>query len=45
MGNTMWKLYRTKKRIFDIKDIVQRDNMLYETMSGYFSVNSEFKKI
>jgi digeranylgeranylglycerophospholipid reductase len=45
MGNTMWKLYRTKKKIFDTKDIVQRDEMLYQTMSGYFSADSEFKKI
>lgn len=45
MGNTMWKLYRTKKKIFDTKDINLRDEMLYETMSGYFSPNSEYKKI
>ena len=44
MGNTMWKLYRTKKKIFDTKDIARQDEMLYETMSGYFSPNSEYKK-
>lgn len=45
MGNTMWKLYRTKKKIFDTKNITQRDEMLYETMSGYFSADSVYKKI
>ena len=45
MGNTMWKLYRTKKKIFDTKNIEQRDNMLYDTMSGYFSADSVYKKI
>ncbi len=45
MGNTMWKLYRTKKKIFDTKDIDNRNEMLYETMSGYFSPSSAYKKI
>ncbi len=45
MGNTMWKLYRAKKKIFDTKNITQRDAMLYETMSGYFSADSVYKKI
>jgi digeranylgeranylglycerophospholipid reductase len=45
MGNTMWNLYHTKKKIFNTKDITQRDMMLYETMSGYFSADSVYKKI
>ena len=45
MGNSMWKLYRTKKKIFDTRDIERRDEMLYATMSGYFSTDSEYKKI
>ena len=45
MGNTMWKLYRTKKKIFDTADILHRDEMLYQTMSGYFGTESEYKKI
>ncbi len=45
MGNSMWKLYRVKKKIFDTQDIERRDEMLYATMSGYFSTDSEYKKI
>ncbi len=45
MGNKMWQLYGVKKAIFTTKDIVKRDEMLYETMSDYFSPNSEYKKI
>jgi digeranylgeranylglycerophospholipid reductase len=44
-GNKIWKLYREKAAIFNIKDISKRDEMLYETMSGYFSPHSEYKKI
>ncbi len=45
MGNKMWQLYGVKKHIFATKDIVQRDDMLYRTMSDYFSPYSEYKKI
>ncbi len=45
MGNKMWQLYGVKKQIFTTKDIVQRDEMLYRTMSDYFSPYSEYKKI
>ncbi len=45
MGNKMWKLYDVKHTIFNTKDINTRDNMLYETMSNYFSPESEYKKI
>lgn len=45
MGHKMWKLYGVKKEIFATKDLVQRDNRLYETMSEYFSPYSEYKKI
>lgn len=45
MGNSMWNLYDTKRRIFDIADVAQRDAALYKTMSGYFSPDSEYKKI
>mgnify|MGYP001597799760 FL=1 len=41
----MWKLYAVKSAIFKTKDIARRDEMLYETMSGYFSPASEYKKI
>ena len=44
-GNHMWKLYRTKKRIFDTKDFSLRDEMLFETMAGYFDTESPYKKI
>ena len=45
MGNNMWKLYEVKRKIFDTADIAQRDEQLYATMSNYFSVDSEYKKI
>ncbi len=45
MGNNMWKLYRVKRAIFDTVDVVKRDEQLYATMSGYFSTDSEYKKI
>lgn len=45
MGNKMWQLYAVKKDIFSTKDIATRDKKLYETMSEYFSPNSEYKKI
>ncbi len=45
MGNKMWKLYEIKNEIFKTKDIPVRDEMLFKTMSEYFSPGSEFKKI
>lgn len=45
MGNNMWKLYRVKRGIFETADIVERDEQLYQTMSNYFSTDSEYKKI
>jgi digeranylgeranylglycerophospholipid reductase len=45
LGNKMWKLYDEKTKIFRTKDIPLRDELLYKTMSGYFSPNSEYKKI
>jgi len=45
LGNKMWKLYDIKTEIFKTKNIQDRDQMLYQTMSDYFSPDSEFKKI
>ena len=45
LGNKMWKLYGVKTNIFKQKDIQVQDQMLYQTMSDYFSPNSEYKKI
>lgn len=45
LGNKMWKLYDVKTDIFKREDIPTRDQMLYETMSSYFSPDSEYKKI
>lgn len=45
LGNKMWKLYRVKSKIFKNPTIPIRDEMLYDTMSSYFSPNSEYKKI
>lgn len=44
-GKQMWKLYELKKTIFKERDINIQNRMLFETMSNYFSPNSEFKKI
>jgi digeranylgeranylglycerophospholipid reductase len=45
LGNKMWKLYHTKSAIFKNKNIEERDEQLYTTMSSYFSPDSEYKKI
>ena len=45
LGNKMWKLYGVKADIFRNNDIEERDALLYQTMAGYFSPNSEYKKI
>ena len=45
IGNTMWQLYEIKTDIFRTHDIRQRDALLFQTMSGYFSPHSEYKKI
>ncbi len=45
MGNKMWQLYQVKHNIFNTKDVLLRDEMLYNTMSNYFSPESEYKKI
>jgi len=44
-GHLMWKLYHEKTAIFKNKDIAQRDDLLYKTMSDYFSPHSVYKKI
>jgi digeranylgeranylglycerophospholipid reductase len=44
-GNKIWQLYGEKTAIFREKDIARRDEMLYQTMSGYFSPHSPYKKI
>lgn len=45
LGRKMWKLYEVKTEIFREKEIPRRDQKLYRTMSGYFSPESEYKKI
>lgn len=45
LGRKMWKLYEVKTEIFREKEIPLRDQKLYRTMSGYFSPESEYKKI
>lgn len=44
-GNSMWKLYHVKRKIFETEDVSERDEQLYETMSNYFSPDSAYKKI
>lgn len=45
LGNKMWQLYNTKKTIFKMEDIEQRNQKLYETMSDYFNPMSIYKKV
>jgi digeranylgeranylglycerophospholipid reductase len=45
MGSSMWQLYHTKRQIFEMEDIAERDEALYKTMSNYFSPDSVYKKI
>lgn len=45
LGNKMWKLYREKTEIFNNKNIDARNQHLYQTMSSYFSPDSDYKKI
>ncbi|MCY7330535.1 MAG: hypothetical protein LH618_18435, partial [Saprospiraceae bacterium] len=45
LGNKMWQLYATKRDIFKIKDIPERDQMLYNTMAEYFNPFSVYKKV
>ena len=45
MGNKMWELYEIKSRIFKTENIAERNKMLFETMSEYFSPDSPFRKI
>lgn len=45
MGDTMWKLYDVKRSIFSRKRTwAERDQALYETLSGYFSPDSPYRK-
>ncbi len=45
LGNKMWGLYATKRDIFKVKDIPQRNSMLYQTMADYFNPLSAYKKV
>ena len=45
LGDKMWKLYREKSSIFREADLSLRNRRLFATMSGYFSPDSEYKKI
>lgn len=45
LGDAMWKLYAIKTSIFREKDILRRDQRLYQTLAGYFHPDSEFRKV
>ncbi|GJM36134.1 MAG: digeranylgeranylglycerophospholipid reductase [Saprospiraceae bacterium] len=45
LGHKMWQLYEEKTQIFRTDDIDERDRLLFQTMSQYFSPYSEYKKI
>lgn len=45
LGNKMWQLYATKKAIFNTKNISERNDLLYKTMSDYFNPLSIYKKV
>ncbi|HET7088037.1 MAG TPA: hypothetical protein VFL17_05255 [Anaerolineae bacterium] len=41
----MGKLHQMKTTIFRQKDIARRDQILYQTLAGYFRPGSEFRKV
>ncbi len=45
LGETMWQLYDLKRTIFNKQNVPQRDRMLYQTLSQYFSPESKFRKV
>lgn len=45
MGESMLELYRTKLKIFRKKNADQQDQLLYETLAGYFHPNSKYRKV
>lgn len=45
LGDKMWQLYDVKTNIFRQRTEAQIDHDLYETMAGYFSPDSIYKKI
>ena len=45
LGDSMWRLYRRKRDIFRERNIDRRNEMLFETLSYYFSPESEYRKI
>lgn len=44
IGSKMWELYRIKKAIFR-KEVIPRDQMLFETLAEYFKPDSKFRKV
>ncbi len=44
-GHAMGKLHQIKTTIFRQKDIARRDQMLHQTLAGYFRPGSEFRKV
>lgn len=44
IGKDMWRLYQRKRDIFR-QEIPERNAMLYDALSSYFSPQSEFRKI
>ena len=44
-GHAIGKLYEMKAAIFRQKDITRRDQMLHQTLAGYFRPGSEFRKV
>jgi digeranylgeranylglycerophospholipid reductase len=45
IGETMQQLYKIKTDIFRDKNLARQDQRLYETLSGYFRPDSEFRKV
>ena len=45
MGEAMQQLYKIKTEIFQEKDLARQDLRLYESLSGYFQPDSEFRKV
>ncbi|MFQ5577431.1 MAG: NAD(P)/FAD-dependent oxidoreductase [Anaerolineae bacterium] len=45
LGHAMQNLYNLKRRIFRQKDVFKQDQLLHQTLAGYFHPASEFRKV
>ena len=44
MGATLQEVYDLKTAVFQIRDLAEQDQSLYQTLGGYFHPASKFRK-